>query len=263
MRQFRCVSVSTGASLVLLLMYAVGCTGSLYNWQVRTIGTAVAPSFDQAPVAEKPVALFPALSGPILRGAEVAVTYHLAKLLEKMAPNWKVVDEQATLTGINTHGLGADYIRIRRDAEDTYLLERETLRKIGTALGVHYIFQPRLVSYTQTMTDRWKFPALDLRLTQTRSSNMRIALQLWDVTSGELIWSSVAEAVLANEAVTQDPVFLEDAARVTLGSLMSDFLNRQTASQYTPLNDALDSLIQGSVSQERKNGSNGGETKGQ
>jgi hypothetical protein len=66
---------------------------------------------------------------------------------------------------------------------------------------------------------------------------------------------------LANEAVSQDPVFLEDAARVTLGSLMSDFLNRQTASQYTPLNDALDSLIGGSGSQEGKNGSKGGEAK--
>jgi len=268
MRQFWWARVSTGGSLVLLLMCAAGCTGSLfsgsiYNWQVRTTGTAVAPSFDQTPVSEKPVAIFPALSGPLLRGGEVAVAYHLAKLLEKMTPNWRVVDEQATLTGINTHGLGTDYIRMRRDAEDAHILERETLRKIGAVLGVRYIFQPRLVSYTQTMTERWKFPGADLRLVQTRSSNMRIALQLWDATSGELIWSSVAEAVLANEAVSQDPVFLEDAARVTLGSLMSDFLNRQTASQYTPLNEALDSLIGGSGSQERKNGSNGGAAKEQ
>jgi hypothetical protein len=261
MRQFRCPIVSTGASLVLLFISAAGCTGSIYNWQVRTTGTQVAPSFYQAPVEERPVAIFPALSGPILRGTEVAVSYHLAKILEKLTPNWKVVDEQATLTGINMHGLGIDYIRMRRDAEDTHLLERESLRNIGAALGVRYIFQPRLVSFTQTMTQRWKVPGVELRVVETRSSLMRISLQLWDSGTGELIWSSVAEAVLANEAVTQDPVFLEDAARVTLGSLMSDFLNRRTASQYTPLNDTLNQMIRGSAQEEQKNGGNNGEAK--
>jgi hypothetical protein len=246
---------------MLLFICVPGCSGSIYNWQVRTTGTPVAPSFYQTPIAEKPVAIFPALSGPILRGAEVALSHHLAKLLEKLTPNWRVVDEQATLTGINAHGLGTDYIRMRRDAEDTHLLERESLRKIGAALGVRYIIQPRLVSFTQTMTQRWKVPGVELRVAETRSSLMRISLQLWDAGSGELIWSSVAEAVLANEAVSQDPVFLEDAARVALGSLMSDFLNRRTASQYTPLNDALDSLTRGSIPEERKNGSSGEEAK--
>ena len=128
-----------------------------------------------------------------------------ANFSRQLTPNWKVVDEQATLTGINTHGLGTDYIRMRRDAEDAHLLDRETLRKIGAVLGVRYIFQPRLASFTQTMTERWKFPGVDLRLVQTRSSMMRISLQLWDAESGELIWSSVAEAVLANEAVIAGP----------------------------------------------------------
>ena len=246
-----------GASLALLFLCALGCHGSLYNWQVRTTGTLVSPSFDQTPVTERPVAIFPGLSAPLLRGTEEALSHHLAKLLEQLAPNWRVVDEQATLTGINAQGLGREYIQMRRDAEDSHLLERESLRKIGAALGVRYVFQPRMVSYTQTMTERWKVPGLDLRIVETRSSLMRISLQLWDARSGELIWASVAEAILANEAVSQDPVFLEDAARVTLGSLMSDFFNRRTASQYTPLNDALDKLTRGSILEEQKNGSSG------
>jgi hypothetical protein len=183
----------------------------------------------------------------------------LAKLLEQLAPNWRVVDEQATLTGINAQGLGREYIQMRRDAEDSHLLERESLRKIGAALGVRYVFQPRLVSYTQTMTERLKFPGVDLRIVETRSSLMRISLQLWDARSGELIWSSVAEAVLANEAISQDPVFLEDAARVTLGSLMSDFLNRRTASIYSPLNEALDNLVRETIPEEHTRSASGGD----
>jgi hypothetical protein len=71
----------------------------------------------------------------------------------------------------------------------------------------------------------------------------------------------VAEAVLANEAISQDPVFFEDAARVALGSLMADFLNRRTASIYTPLNDVLDKLVREAIPEEQKSGVSGGDPK--
>ena len=92
---------------------------------------------------------------------------------------------------------------------------------------------------------------------QTRSSLLRVSMQLWEAESGELIWSSVAETVMESETVTQDPVFLEDAIRLTFGSLMSDFLNRRTASKYTPLNEVLNTLVQAAIPEEQPNGSNG------
>ena len=49
---------------------------------------------------------------------------------------------------------------------------------------------------------------------------------------------------MQSEAVSKDPVYFEDAARVTLGSIVADFLNRKTASTYTPLNKIVDELIQ-------------------
>jgi hypothetical protein len=81
-------------------------------------------------------------------------------------------------------------------------------------------------------------------------------MQMWEVESGELIWSSVAETVMESETVTQDPVFLEDAIRLTFGSIMSDFLNRRTASKYTPLNEVLSTLVQAAIPEEQPNGSN-------
>jgi hypothetical protein len=66
---------------------------------------------------------------------------------------------------------------------------------------------------------------------------------------------------MASEVISQDPVFLDDVARVTLGSLVADFLNRRSASQYTPLNKALGQLTGESDSAEQKNGSSGEEAK--
>ena len=112
------------------------------------------------------------------------------------------------------------------------------------AIGARYVFQPRLAAFTQTMYDRWTFPGLGVLLVQVRSSNLRMSLQLWNTETGELLWASMAEGTMQNEAVSKDPVYFEDAARVALGSIIADFLNRKTASTYDPLNKIVDQLIQ-------------------
>ena len=71
-----------------------------------------------------------------------------------------------------------------------------------------------------------------------------MSVQLWDVKTGELLWASMAEGTMQSEAFAKDPVYLEDTVRVTLGSIVADFLNRKTASTYTPLNKIVDQLIQ-------------------
>ena len=80
---------------------------------------------------------------------------------------------------------------------------------------------------------------------------MRLVLQLWDAKTGELVWASAAETSMQNEAVSQDPVYLEDIVRATLGGMMADVLNRRTASKYTPVNKFLDDLIKEAMPQEQ------------
>ena len=257
MRQSWRVGALTAASLVLLFMSIVGCSKSLYGWQVRTNSTPVAPSFDQTPIDGKRVAILPTLSTGPLQGTAVGMSQYLSETLKTLTPTWKVLTEQEVLTRINKQGLGVEYTRMRGDAEQSHLLDRHSLAKIGAALGVRYALQPRLAAFTQIMTERWKVPAFDIRVSETRSSLLRMSMQMWEVESGELIWSSVAETVMESETVTQDPVFLEDAIRLTFGSIMSDFLNRRTASKYTPLNEVLNSLVQAAIPEEQPRSNSG------
>jgi hypothetical protein len=101
------------------------------------------------------------------------------------------------------------------------------------------------------MTDRWSFPPFDIRMMQTRSSIMRISLQLWDAETGEVVWASMAETTMQNEAMSQDPVYLDDVGRAALGGMVADFMNKRTASKYTPLNKVLDNLITEALPQEK------------
>jgi hypothetical protein len=244
---------------VLLFMCAPGCSGSTFGWKVRTTAIPIAPSFDQIPLAEKPVAILPSLSLGRLQGTEVGVSLYLGEILTKLVPDWNVVSEQASLTGINKHGLGPIYVQMRMGAEFSHLVDRDSLRQIGNALGVRYIFLPRLAGFTQIMTNRAEIPPFAIRLMQTRSSLLRLSLQLWDVETGELVWSGVAETIMQGEALTQEPVFVEDAVRLTFGSLLSDFLNRRTSSHYTPLNEVLNALVHESIPAEQKTGDSGEE----
>jgi hypothetical protein len=232
------------ALLLIVLASMAGCSSSIYGWQVRTNSTAFSPSFDPASLATEPVAVFGAMTSPGLRGNEVGFDYMLGAVLHRVAPHIHIVSQQQTISQINQQGLAAEYNQMRVDAEQSHILNRDNLKRIGAAIGARYVFQPRLASFTQTMYDRWTFPGFGVVVSQTRQSNLRMSVQLWDAKTGELLWASMAEGTMQSEAFAKDPVYLEDTVWVTLGSIAADFLNRKTASTYTPLNKIVDQLIQ-------------------
>ncbi len=234
---------ATCAGLLLLCLILSGCSGSVYLWEVRTESTSRPPSFNPAVFKQEPVAVLDTLTAPALHGNEVGLALSLKRILKRVAPNWKVVTPQETATRINQKGLAAEYTRMRTDYEQSNILDRAPLRKIGAALGARYVFQPRLAAFTQVLYDRWKIPALEVNVVRIRSSILRLALQLWDTETGELIWASTAEATFQEEAVSEDPVYLREAVRITWASIMSDFTNGKTASVYTSVNSLLDSLV--------------------
>lgn len=227
-----------------------GCASSLYGWQARTNSTAFAPGVQIATIHQFPIGIFPAVTVVGLRGNEVAISHFLAEIIGKAAPHWKVVPSQEIIARINRRELAQDYGRMRADYDASNMFDVVPLRKIAEAVGVRYVFQPRLAAFSQLMTDRWTFPGFGVLLSQTRSSNMRLMIQLWDAETGEVVWGSLVETTMQNEAVSQDPVYLEDITRATMGSVVSDLLNGRRSSKYTPVNKFLDDLITESMPQE-------------
>ena len=221
-----------------------GCSSSVLGWHVRTNSTPHLPSFDYRALEREPVALFGALGLIPIQGNEVGVETFLEAILNRVAPGIKVVGPRETATRINQAGLADDYAKMREAALQSNILSREPLRALGSAAGARYVFQPRLMLFVQALTDRWVFPVFGVRLSQTRATTVRIALQLWDTDTGALLWNSVAEGTMQSEAMTQDPVYFKDIARVTLGSMVEDFVRGRTDSMYTPVDTLLNSLIE-------------------
>ena len=237
--------------LCCLTLFVTGCAGTNYGWTVRTTSTALSPSTEPAKLAQGTFAVLTPLSVASLRGNEAGMGQYLGDVIKKVTPNLKVVDEREAISLINEKGLAEEYNRMRSELELTHILNRDILRKIGEALNSRYVFQPRLAYFTQQMLDRWEVPGISVKFSRTRSATMRLSLQLWDSETGELLWSSTAESNFQSEAVSLDPVFIEDVARVTFGSMLADLLNRKTTSKYTPYDKVLDLLILEKVHQDK------------
>lgn len=226
-----------------LTLFATGCAGSIYGWTVRTTSTPLSTSTESAKLAQGTFAVLTPLSVASLRGNEAGMGQYLGDVIRKVAPNLKVIEERQAISLINKQGLADQYNRMRAELEMTHILDRDILRKVGDALGSRYVFQPRLAYFSQQMLDRFEIPAFNVKFSRTRSATMRLSLQLWDSETGELLWSSTAESNFQSEAMSLDPVFIEDVARVTFGSMLADLLNRKTTSKYTPYDKVLDLLI--------------------
>ena len=249
-----CQSSLSWLCVLFVFASATGCSSSIYGWQVRTNSTPFSPSFDPDSIGREPVAVLGALTMPGLRGNEVGLAYMLGEVLHRVAPHITIVDQRQTISLINQQGLAPEYTQMRADAEQSHILNRDILKKIGVAVGARFVLQPRLASFTQIMYDRWTFPAFGVVISQTRQSNLRVSVELWDAKTGALLWASTAEGTMQSEAFAKDPVYLEDTVRVTLGSIVADFAYRKTASTYTPLNKIVDQLIQIPLPEAKSNG---------
>ena len=238
--------IATMTALVLALVTAsAGCsTSSYYGWNVRTNSSPPSPTFNRAVLAQEPVAIFGALAPPRLLGSETGLDSILAQVLKAVGPSFKVITQQEAAGLVNRNDLANEYTRMRNEALQSHVLDGGLLKKLGTAIGTRYVFQPKLIEFMQNTKDRWELPPVALKVSRIRSSYMRLSLQLWDMQTGELLWTSLAEASLESEAVGQDPVYFEDTARITIGSIIADFINGKTASSYGPLDTIVEQLIQ-------------------
>jgi hypothetical protein len=126
------------------------------------------------------------------------------------------------LNRINREGLAAEYAHMVSDYVRTGILNRDGLEKLGRALHVGYVFQPSMASFSQSMSGRFSF--FGMRVLQTRVTQLRLTLQLWDVKTAEIVWESSGEATLAGEDVREFRIPFDEIARRLWSHMLDDLL---------------------------------------
>jgi hypothetical protein len=210
-----------------------GCAGHIYEWEAQTRSLPISPAISSLSLTQEPVAVLSALTPLGHRGLQQGVSFAFDRALSKATPPITTIPSHQVLSQLNAKGLTADYAELVAVYERTGILDRPRLERIGSACSVHYVFQPVFSSFGQEMENR--FALLGWRLLQTRITVLRLALQLWDVRTGTVVWASSGEVTLASDVLGQARIPLDRAAEILWFAMFQDFENGRTESTYTHL----------------------------
>jgi len=144
-------------------------------------------------------------------------------LVETMQANLSgkgIVHPNLAANHINEASLAEDYATMLTAYDRTNILDRDTLRKIGRAVGVGYFAVPILLNFHEMQNNR--LTVFGLRLAKTSWVTTRFQLQIWDAQSGGIVWEGLSELTLAHEILLERPVHFEDTIRATWESLIKE-----------------------------------------
>ncbi len=147
-----------------------------------------------------------------------ALVQGLVEVLQESPFGKGMVHPNKASSLVNEAGLAEDYAAMIEAYDKTHILYRDTLRKIGQAVGVRYFAIPILVRFDEGRKGRISF--FGLRAVETAWATARFQLQIWDAQSGWMVWEGLVDLTLAQERIRERPISFEDMIRLTWEALI-------------------------------------------
>ena len=139
--------------------------------------------------------------------------------LKQVRPDLRVVPLPETLGEINRAGLASEYRQMFEDYRLTGIFNRDTLQKVSHVTGVRYLAQLKLGGFRQESKNRWG--ALGIRMLETKTTTLRLYLQIWDGENGTVAWEGAQELTAAHESVLEDAISFKKAVEQSANELLA------------------------------------------
>jgi len=155
----------------------------------------------------------------------------LVSALQEARPPIRALSFQESGNLMNDRDLAADYGDLVSGFTRSGILERERLRRIGTALGSRYVLLPGAAEFDETVIDR--FETIGLKVFRARITTLRLWLQLWDTKTGHNLWQATGEVTVVSQLLRVKETVPLDAIATSLWLRMiqDNLLVGQTNSQ--------------------------------
>lgn len=147
-----------------------------------------------------------------------ALALTFVEVLSKNRPDLRIVPLPETLSAINGAGLASEYRRMFEDYRQTGIFDRDVLRKVARVTGVRYLAQLKLGGFRQDSKDRWG--ALGLRILETKSTTLRLFLQIWDSHDGSVAWEGAEEMTFSHDSMDEDTITFKGAVEQSARDLV-------------------------------------------
>jgi len=150
-----------------------------------------------------------------------AVALIFAEHMQVRLPAVRVLSLPESLAAINRAGLAPEYRKMVEDYRETGIFPRDSLNKVGRAIGTRYLIQLKLAAFSQDMRERVSI--VGIRLFQTLHANIRLYVQIWDAETGASAWEGSEELSYAYDSSAEMPVtfrrVIEEAAQQLIQNL--------------------------------------------
>ena len=140
-----------------------------------------------------------------------ALALAFTSVLAERRPDLNLVPLSETLSAVNAAGLSQQYRDMYDDYRDTGIFRSDILREVGRVTHSRFLIQLKLAQFEQDSAGRWSM--LGFRLVETKRARMRLFFQIWDSTTGRIVWESLHELSVANDTYTERAVTFRDVAR--------------------------------------------------
>ncbi len=150
-----------------------------------------------------------------------AVALAFTGVLRTVRPDLRVVPLPETLSAVNRMGLTGEYRKMFEDYRLTGIFDRDSLRKVAKATATRYLAQLKLGAFRQESKGR--FGMLGVRLLETKTSTIRVFLQIWDSRDGSVAWEGYQESTVSHESLAEEyvplKIVVEESARDLVAKL--------------------------------------------
>ena len=215
------------AILTISIALVAGC-GPPRTWDAHTTSSLPPASLNLTTLTDKRVATLGVVTPPALQGYGPALSHALVSALAQATPPLPAQPIPETLNALNQQGLAAEYAELLSGFTRTGVFERKRLQSLGSALRSRYVLVPGLAGFDEVLGD--SFEISGLKIVRSRTSTLRLWLQLWDTQTGRLLWESSGEARVASELLLPDRTvpFDETAQKLWLRMIREGLFGEQT-----------------------------------
>jgi hypothetical protein len=197
-------------------MLLAGCDPP-YLSDTYATSTPKPASFDTGDLARMPVVVLAFMAPGNLQGLSATLSHAISGALAEVNPPIREISTDETLNQLTDKGLATEYADMRAGFARNGMLDRQRLRRIGSALGSRYVLLPGVAEFNEEILD--KYEAAGIKLLRNRVTTLRLWLQLWDSQTGHIVWESSGEVTVA-------AVFLSPKQTVALEQITKKLLVR-------------------------------------
>lgn len=134
-------------------------------------------------------------------------------------PDLRTVPLPETLGAINRAGLAGEYRQMFEDYRLSGIFSRDTLQKVSKVTGVRYLAHLKLGGFRQESKGRWG--AIGFRVLETKTTYLRLYLQIWDGENGSVAWEGAEELTSSHESLKEDTVSFKTAVEQSARELLA------------------------------------------